>query len=441
MPVPAPCDLLIQADFVLTQDDSRRVIQGGGVAVADGKIAALGQWSEIEPAFAPRRTIRLGPALLLPGLVNAHTHASMTLMRGLADDLPLLEWLTKHIWPVEARLSPELTRLGALLACAEMLRTGATCFLDMYFWADQVGLAVDESGLRATVGEGFFAFPSPFFPTAESCWRAIEALQARFAGHGRIRTIVSPHAVFTTSPEVLAESFKVAERLDLSWQIHCAESRAETELCLEKFGKRPLEVLSGLGLLAPRSVLAHCVDVTEEEIALLAASGTRIVHNSGSNHKLGSGIAPVERLLAAGAIVGLGTDGAASNNQLNVFQEMRLTALSAKAATLDPTVLPAQEALDMATLGGASCAGWPEIGVLSPGRPADLIALDATAPNLTPVHNPLSQVVYAATGQEVRLTVVAGRVLFEDGQFLTLDWPALRREAIAAATWLAQKRA
>jgi 5-methylthioadenosine/S-adenosylhomocysteine deaminase len=438
---PRPCDLLVRAGVVLTQDEARLAIRDGAVAVADGTIAAVGPAREIEPAFAPARTIRLDPGLLLPGLVNAHTHAPMTLLRGLADDLPLLEWLEMHIWPVEARLSPELCRLGARLACAEMIRTGTTCFTDMYFFAEQIGLAAEETGLRASVGEGFFAFPSPFFPTAEACWRTIEALQARFAGHGRVRTLVSPHAVFSTSPEILRESLDLAERLGLSWQIHCAESRAETALCLAKFDKRPVELLDGIGALSSRALLVHCVDLTDQEIERIAASGARVAHNPSSNHKLGSGIAPVERLVAAGASVGLGTDGAASNNQLNLFQEMRQAALGAKAARLDPTVLPARTVLDMATRHGAACAGWPEVGRIEAGRPADLIALDLASPNLVPLHNPVSQAVYAASGQEVRLTVVAGQVLYEDGRFATLDWPVLAREAASAAAWLARRRA
>ena len=318
----ARCDLLVRADAAVTQDAKRRVLTSVAVAVKDGLVLEVGDRDTLEAAYEPEQRLDLSGKLLLPGLVNGHTHLPMTLLRGFADDLPLMDWLENHIWPVEFQLNDELLETGAKLGCAELIRTGCTAFLNGYFHEYVTGRAVSDCGLRAVLGEGFFNFPSPMFPTAEDCWNTIRDLKARFDGHSRVRTAVTPHAAFTVEPDALAASFELAGELGIPWQIHLAESPTETTVCLDKYGKRPVELLHAHGLLTGRTTLHHCVDVTDEEIAILAETGVNVVHNPASNLKLCSGMSPVQKMLDAGVTVGLGTDGASSNNQLNMFRDM-----------------------------------------------------------------------------------------------------------------------
>lgn len=435
MPKP-PCDILVSASACITQDDDRAVLHDAAVAVSDGTILETGPGKDLAAKYATAQSMDLGEVLLMPGLVNAHTHVSMTLLRGLADDLPLMEWLTQHIFPVEQKLTPELVRLGALLGCAEMIRTGTTAFCDMYLMENAVAEAVDQAGLRALLGEVIFAFPSPAYADLDAALDLVRATHERYADHERIRTAVMPHAVYTTTPELLTRSLDLARELDIPLHVHLAESVTETVQCLEQQGKRPVEYLDSLGLLGPRTLAAHCVDLTDDEVALLGASGIRIAHNPESNMKLASGNCRAQRLLDAGAVMGLGTDGACSNNNLNMFGEMGSAALLQKAVRMDPTVLTAQTVLDMATRGGADCLGWPELGALAPGKAADMIALDLTHPGLQPMYSPVSHAVYAAHGSEVCMTMVGGEVLYRDGRFTTIDYPALLAEIRDAARWV-----
>ncbi|WP_018123609.1 amidohydrolase family protein [Desulfovibrio oxyclinae] len=431
------CDLLVCADMAFLDG---RVFHDAAVAICDGTITACGDRGDIAEQFEARETLRLTDAFLLPGLINAHTHLPMTLLRGVGDDRPLLQWLREDIWPVEGRLSPELLRLGAALGCAEMIRTGCTAFMNGYFHEENTGRAAHDAGIRAVLGEGFFGFPSPMFPDAESCWTTLRRLRQQYSGHPRIRTSVAPHAVFTVSPDALTASHTLAAELDLPWQIHLAESPEETTSCVEKHGKRPVELLDSLGILDRRCTLHHCVDVSEEDIGRLAETGAKVVHNPASNMKLASGIAPIQRMLDAGVTIGLGTDGAASNNQLNMFREMGLAALGGKVRDHDARAASAASVLDMATRGSAQCLHWPELGTLAPGRPADMCALDLCAPNMLPVNDLISHTTYAATGHEVRMTMCEGRVLYLDGNFRTLDLKGLKSEADKARRWISSLR-
>ncbi len=429
-------ELLIKAQVILTQNQDREVLEHAGLAVGQGLILDIGDWEAVSLRHPGAKVLDLGRSMLLPGLVNAHTHAPMTLFRGAGEDMLLMDWLTQRIWPLERELTPELIHLGALLACAEMIRFGTRAFLDGYMHEEEVGRAADTTGLRAVLGEGFFRFPSPLFPTAQAAWDRVEFLRERFAGHPRIGLSYCPHTVYTTDPEDLAESYALARKHGLIWQTHCSENAAEIESCLSLYGKRPLALLAEMDLLGPGTVLHHCVDLTQAEMALLAETRTGVVHCPESNMKLGCGQAPVRALLKAGVAPALGTDGAASNNNLNLFGEMRRAALLQKVASLDPTALPAQTALDMATRHGAAVLALPGDQGLVPNAPADLIALDLTFPNLMPLHNPVSQAVYAACGQEVRLNMVDGRILYRDGCYLTLDYPGLSAEVRQAQTWV-----
>lgn len=436
---PVACDELIRADVVVTQDNDRRILHDGGIAIRDGMITGVDSYEVLAASFEPSSMIDLSGKMLLPGLVNGHTHLPMTLFRGFADDLPLMEWLENHIWPVEFQLTKELLSIGAMLGCAELIRTGCTAFLNGYFHEEATGDCASSCGLRAVLGEGFFAFPSPLFPTADHCWDAIRALQTRYADNPLIDTAVTPHAVFTVDPEILVESYALAQDLDIPWQIHLAESPTETAICLEKHGKRPVEILHETGLLSQRTTLHHCVDLNAEEIDILASSKVNIVHNPVSNLKLCSGISPVQSLLDAGAIMGLGTDGASSNNQLNMFRDMATAALIGKVRHNDASAVDAQAVLDMATRGSAQCLGKPELGQLQPGCPADIIALDLNCPNMMPMYNPVSQSVYATSGMEVSMTMVAGKILYQDGKYTTLDISFLREQAEKGIEWVLSK--
>lgn len=436
---PRQCDLLIRADVAVTQDDARRVITDAGVVVTDGLIDAVGNYADLDQAYSPEQRLDLSGKMLMPGLVNGHTHLPMTLFRGFADDLPLMEWLEDHIWPVEFQLTDEMLEIGARIGCAEFIRTGCTAFLNGYFHEWITGDITASIGLRAVLGEGFFNFPSPHFPTADACWKVNRDLKAQYDDNPLIRTAITPHAVFTVEPENLVGSFELAAELDIPWQTHAAESPVETAICMEKYGKRPLAVLADEGLLTERTVLHHCVDVTDDEIAMLANAGVKVVHNPASNQKLCSGFAKVQKLLDAGITVGLGTDGASSNNRLNLFHEMSLAAVTGKAVEGDASAVNAQSVLDMATRGSAQCLGWPELGRIEPGCPADMIALDLSSPNLMPAYNYISHIVYAATGMEVCMTMVAGQILYLYGEFKTMDVNALRHEALAASEWVKSK--
>ena len=430
------CQTLVHAGVLVTQDAERRILVPGGLAIADGVILDVGPADELAARWQPRERLDLGTMLVLPGLVNAHSHAAMTFLRGLADDMPLMEWLTGRIFPVEARLTADIVRTGSLLGFAEMLRTGTTACMDMYLFEGAVLEAAEEAGLRCTGGEAVFGFPSAACPDAATALAATRGLAERYAGHGRISVAVNCHSVYTTTPEIMAACRDLALELDLPFHMHLSETRDETARSLAEHGRRPVEYCQSLGVLEARCTFAHVVDVTEPELDLLAAAGAAVVHNPSSNMKLASGAAPVAAMLGRGMTVALGTDGPASNNQCNLFQEMGRAALLHKLVSGDPATVPATAVLDMATLGGATALraprqGQPGLGALAPGMAADLIALDLAEPNLQPMYAPVSHLVYAATGHEVRLAMVAGEVLYRDGRFSRFDYDALRREVRA----------
>jgi len=436
---PTPCDILLAADVVVTQNDARDILRDAALAIADGRILAMGPARQIRAAHAPREVLDLGRAMVLPGLVNTHTHAAMTLFRGLCDDAPLSTWLADYIWPAEARLTPEAVRLGTALACAEMLASGATCFLDAYLFVDAIAEAAEASGMRAVICQGVFDIENAGFKTTDAALAAAAGLADRLAGHDRLRAAIFPHAVYTCSRRTLARCGEFARSRNLLLSTHAAETARENDDCQKANGKRVIPYLHELGLLGPETLLAHGVALDAADVALLAATNTAVSHCPKSNMKLASGIAPVHTLRAAGVTVGLGTDGAASNNALNLFSEANAAALLQKVATGDPTALDAGAALDMATRDGAAAIGWPELGRLAVGGPADLCALDLTRPQLVPSFDPISDAVYAASGGEVTLTMAAGRILYRDGAFPGLDYPALLAAFRAAAADLVRR--
>ena len=419
------CDMLLHAAIIVTQDSERRVLENASLAVDHGQVAAVGPRADLAPHWQPRRDLDLGRAILLPGLVNAHTHAAMTLLRGLADDMPLMDWLNQRIFPVEQTLTAEMVHLGCLMGYAEMLRTGTTACMDMYLFEESVLRAAAEAGLRCTGGEAVFAFPSAACASPQAALEATRALAAACKDNDRLRVAVNPHSVYTTTPEILTACRDLAAELPLPLHIHLAETPTETQICVGTQGQRPVAYCASLGLLDLPCTLAHVVDVTPRELDLLARKNIVVAHNPSSNMKLASGAAPVAAMLERKMSVGLGTDGAASNNRLNMFTEMGRAALLHKLTGHDPTLLPAAQVLDMGTLGGAAALHDPRLGALAPGMAADCVALDLDAPNLQPLYNPISQLVYAATGMETRLTMVGGEILYKDGQFTRFDYPAL----------------
>lgn len=434
------CDTILRAAWLVTQDNDRRVIENAGVAITDGRILAAGPWDEVSSQYQGKELLPGRELLIMPGLINAHTHAPMTLFRGLADDLPLMEWLHDYVFPVEQKHTPETVRLGALLACAEMTRFGVTAFCDMHFMAAHVAEAAEQSGLRAMLGEALFGFPNPSYQTFDQGFAKAEALCETYRDHPRITPTVAPHAVYTTTPEMLERTWSLAESSNTLWVIHLAETTTETAECIEKFGARPLAYLDSIGCIGPRTMLAHGVDLNTEEMDRLAQAGATVVHCPKSNMKLASGVAPVPEMSRRGVQTALGTDGAASNNTLGMFTEMRFAALLHKAHTLDATVMDAQSVLDMATCDGARALNMAAgAGTIAPGAPADIIALDLTRPNLRPCYNPISHAVYAAEGGEVCLTMVDGEVLYKDGAFTRIDYPALLNEVRGLGAWVRQQ--
>jgi len=435
-PGSADCDLLVTARWLVTQDESRGVVEDAAVAVKDGLVAAIGPRTEVEAVWRAEEIYDLGLSCILPGLINTHGHAAMTIFRGLEDDLPLMDWLTKHIFPVERQLTREVVYLGSLLAAAEMIRTGTTCFTDMYLFEEDTARAVDISGLRAVLGDGIFCVPQCAYTEPDEVWPILENFAAAWKGHPRIRPGYMAHSVYLTPPDMLSRAYELARGQDALFCLHLAETRIETQNCLAQYGRRPTAHLAALGLLSSRSLLVHCVDADEDDLALIAAAGAHVSHCPKSNLKLASGVAPVHAMRAAGINVALGTDGAASNNSLDMFSEMGFAALLHKGVTLDPLAVPAQAALDMATRNAARALGWPELGALASGRPADLIALDMAEPGLQPFYNPVSQAVYAASGAQVRLTMVGGKILYRDGRLETIDQASLLREIEGIAAWV-----
>ena len=426
------CSTIITAKYLLAHA-LEPVVRDAAVAVKDNHVLAFGKEAEILRQYRADTRLDMGESLLMPGLVNAHTHASMTLLRGIADDLPLLTWLTEHIFPREKTLTPELIALGAELACAEMTRFGVTAFSDMYLAENAVFEAVEAAGLRMLGGEAIFAFPSPGYTTEDEAFALLHEQAARWKNHPRIRVAVMPHAVYTTTPKLLARCRDTAETLGLTMHMHLAETRHETDECLKNHGKTPFRYCSELGLVTERTTLAHSVILDDEELDILAASGAAVAHCPRSNMKLASGIARVPVMLEKGIPVALGSDGAASSSNLNMFQEMTTAALLHKVAGEDPTLVTAQSAIAMTTLHGACALHWPGLGEIKAGGPADIIAVNMTAPNMQPVHSPVSTIVYAATGAEVRMTMVDGTILYKDGDYTRLDVPAIFAKAKEAA--------
>ncbi|HEB87146.1 MAG TPA: TRZ/ATZ family hydrolase, partial [Gammaproteobacteria bacterium] len=369
--------------------------------------------------------------VLMPGFINAHGHAAMSLMRGLADDLPLMDWLDNHIWPAENKwISPEFVHHGSLLACAEMIKSGTTCFNDMYFFPDETARAAEHAGMRAVVGLIVLDFATAWARDSDEYLQKGIALHDQLNGNSLISTAFAPHAPYTVSDEPLSRIATYAEELDIPIHIHLHETAFEVQASVEKFGLRPIERLQKLDLLSPGLLAVHMTQLEKEDIPLLAETGVHVVHCPESNLKLASGFCPVQALIEAGVNVALGTDGAASNNDLDMLGELRSAALLGKAVSGNASAVPAMQALRMATLNGARALGLEEeTGSLKPGKAADMIAIDLSGVDTQPVYHPQSQVVYAASRHCIRDVWVAGKQLLRDGELTTLNSTAILEHA------------
>ena len=413
---------LIRARWVIPVEPAGTVLHDHAVVVRDGRIESVLAAGEARERFSDLDTIDLAEHALIPGLVNAHAHAAMALMRGLADDLPLLRWLKEHVWPTEMRhVSPEFVRDGTLLACAEMLRGGTTCFNDMYFYPEAALEAVLESGMRAALGIIVVEFPSSYAADPDDYLDKGLSLRDRWREQPLLSFCLAPHAPYTVSDATFGRIAKLAGEVEVPIHIHLHETEEEIERSLAEHGLRPIERLQRLGLLGPDLIAVHAVHLTDDEIVLLARHGCSVAHCPSSNLKLASGFAPVARLLAEGVNVAIGTDGAASNNRMDMMQEMRQAALLAKAVARNAEAVPAHAALRAATLGGAHALGLEEqIGSIVPGKWADLTAVRLAGPELTPCYDPVSHLVYAAGREHVSDVWVGGRRLVNDGELANL---------------------
>jgi 5-methylthioadenosine/S-adenosylhomocysteine deaminase len=422
IPGPEPVSLIIQGAWVLTMNREHQVFSPGAVALQDAAIVAVGPPAELQKRYLPVQVLDYPQGLILPGLINAHTHAAMALFRGLADDLPLEEWLNNYIFPAESRLTGDFVYWGTRLAVAEMLLSGTTTFTDMYLFADHVARAAAATGIRAVVGEVLYDFPSPNYGPPAAGVKFSEDLCRAWQDHPLIRVAIQPHAVYTCSPELLQQCGDLAEKYQTRLIMHLCETVREVEDCQSTYGVTPVAHLHRLGLLNHRLLADHGVVLSEADRELLAASGAGVAHCPESNMKLASGIAPVSDLLGRGIPVGLGTDGCASNNNLDLLQEMDTAAKLQKVYCQDPTVLPAPAALELATRGGARVLGLEkELGTLAPGLKGDLIVIDLDQPHLTPLYDPYSHLVYAATGADVQTVLVNGRIVVQDRRLLSFD--------------------
>lgn len=418
-----PADWIVAARWVLTMDPGRRVIENGAVAVRGDRLAAVGTRDEIERRYrGPKLDCR--QCLLSPGLVNAHTHAPMSLLRGLADDRRLQEWLEQYIFPAEARnVDAEFVRWGTRLACLEMMLSGTTTFAEMYYFEDVVADAAREAGLRAVLGETIIDFPAPDFKTPQEALEFTERFIRRFLHDPLVTPAVAPHSHETTSEAVFRAARALADRYGVPLMTHLAETRQGREEALKRYGLSPVRLLESWGVFRGRTIAAHVIWVDDDDLEILKRRGVGVAHCPSSNAKLASGVAPVARMLSMDLAVGLGTDGpAGSNNDFNLFEEMDLAAKLQKVVTGDPQALQARQAVEMATIRGARALGLEDrIGSLEPGKYADLITVRLDGAHATPLYDVYSQMVYALKGSDVRDVMVHGRWVVRDGRPLTLD--------------------
>lgn len=420
---PHNVDLLIHARWIIPATDDQAILEHYSIGVRNGVITGLCPTAESKLQFRATQEVMLDQHALIPGLVNTHGHAGMALLRGIADDLPLHTWLNDHIWPLEGKwISDDFVYQGTQLAIAEMIRGGTTCFADMYFFPDASARAASEAGIRAQLAVPVIDFPTPWAADAEECIHKTTELHDAWRNSELVSTAFGPHAPYSVSDDSLRKMLTFAEELDLPIHMHVHETAFEVEEALKTTGQRPLRRLYDLGLLGPRMLCVHATQINDDDMALLQRTATHVIHCPESNLKLASGFCPVHRLQEGGINVALGTDGAASNNDLDMFSEMRTAALLAKACANDASALPAYRALQMATINGARAMGLDKlIGTLEVGKRADFTAVRMDNLNSMPVFNPVSQLVYATQASQVSHVWVNGKRLLNNGELTTIN--------------------
>jgi len=436
-------DTIIHNGTVVTVNADFDIIKNGWVGIKDGVIEQVGVKPADDPLPKAKESINARQGIIMPGLVNTHTHLPMTLFRGLADDLPLLVWLNDYIFPSEEQyLNPDSVKMGAALACAEMIRSGTTTFCDGYFFEDDVASSVYSSGLRAVLGQGVIDFPAPGVPNPSENIKIAVAFTEKWQG---VSPLITPsifcHSPYTCSFETLKKSKDAASSKGLLFQIHAAETQTEWDQIQSKHQVTPIQYLDHVGILDQDTLLVHTIWVDDGDIDIIAKHGAKVSHNPSSNMKLASGIAPVVDLLKSGITVGLGTDGCASNNNLDLFQEMDLMAKLHKVKTLDPTVMDARMILKMATINGAKAIGLDDkIGSLEVGKSADLITIDTEKPHLVPMYNPVSHIAYTVQGPDVRDVIVEGKALMRNRTLMTIDLEDILERVIKLGKAIKKKR-
>jgi len=418
------------------------IIRQGVIAVKDGMITYVGRAAEA-PTFEADEFINGSGKIAMPGLINCHTHATMALFRGIAEDMELSKWLKEKIWPLEAKLRSDDVYYGALLSCVEMIKSGTTCFSDMYFYEDMVAKAVAETGLRCILSSGIIDAGHKML--GRILLREAVKVARRYHGSlgGRVTVMLGPHAVYSCSPNLLEKVGEEAKKLGIGVHIHLVESESDYNNIRETYGKSEVEILYEAGLLRPNLLAAHCIHLSDEDIALMAKHDVKAVYNPVSNMKLASGIPRIRDLLNAGIVVGLGTDGPASNNSLDMFDTMKTAALLQKAKYADPRVLPARKVVEMATIDGAKAVGLGSvIGSLEVGKKADIILIDANKPHLKPLHDIYAALVYSARGSDVNTTIVDGRIIMDERSIKTVnEYEVIERSEEVAYNLLSRKDA
>jgi 5-methylthioadenosine/S-adenosylhomocysteine deaminase len=415
-------DRIVSGKYLLPTHRQDDCISNGAVAISGDTILATGTREELKTSFPNFPELHEEHGLIMPGLVNSHTHAAMTCFRGLADDLPLMTWLNDHIFPVEAKLNSEMVFYSSLLSLAEMIKGGTTSFCDMYLFAKDVARATEIAGVRGWIGEVLYDFPSPNYGDPANGFIYLQEMLDQYKYNSLITTTVDPHSVYTCSPDLLKKLSDIAEKSQSLYHIHLSENQAEVQTCQERYNCTPVAHLENLGVLSERTLAAHCVVLDDADIQLLAKRGVKIAHCIESNMKLASGIAPISKMLESGISISIGTDGSASNNDTDMFSEMNSVAKIHKVSTSDPTVMNAETTLYTATMGGAKSLGVEHsIGSLVEGKKADLIVLDLNQPHLTPLYNIPSHLVYAANGNDVIHSFINGRQVLDNRILTTID--------------------
>jgi len=429
-------DLIIEGSYIVTMDVDGTVYENGAVAIDEGLILAIGPADDILAEYSAVRTLDGEHRIVMPGLINGHSHAAMTLLRGVADDLALMDWLNNYIFPAEVEfVDPEFVRIGTELACWEMIRGGTTTFVDMYYYPDTIAEVIDRCGMRAMISATVIDQRSPDAENAaDSIQKGIGFIERWQGKNSRITPIFGPHANYTLNAEQLRATRKAAMELGAPISIHISESPFELQYSQDTYGMPSIQMYESIGFFDGLTIAAHVVWPTKQEIPILAERKVGVIHNPTSNMKIASGISPVTEMLAAGVRVGLGTDGAASNNDLDMWEEMRLASLLQKVDRMDPTALPASAVLNMATRGGATAIGLGEsIGSLEPGKQADLIQVAFDDVHHVPTYNVISHLVYVTDEQDVASVVVDGKVLMRERRILTIDTDRVATEAAELA--------